>query len=91
LRPDGVDLARYERLPSRPKPADSSRRARPDGALASLPPDQFTIGYTGHLYPGRGRELMLELAARLPEMAFLIGRGEPREVEPCQAGSGSAG
>ena len=85
VAPDGVDLARYERLPQPPEARRQLAQARPDGALASLPPDQFTIGYTGHLYPGRGRELMLELAARLPEMAFLIVGGEPREVETLQA------
>jgi glycosyltransferase involved in cell wall biosynthesis len=79
--PDGVDLERYTGLPA-PQPA----RLALAGELAperraSLIPEHFTLGYTGHLYAGRGVELLLALAARLPEMNFLIVGGEPQEVD----------
>ncbi len=45
----------------------------------------FTAGYTGHLYAGRGGELMIELAARLPEITFLLVGGEPPDVARLQA------
>jgi glycosyltransferase involved in cell wall biosynthesis len=41
----------------------------------------FTAGYTGHLYAGRGLELLLELARRLPEAQFLWVGGEDLAVE----------
>jgi glycosyltransferase involved in cell wall biosynthesis len=33
--------------------------------------DILTVGYTGHLYPGRGVDLLYELAKRNPEVQFL--------------------
>jgi glycosyltransferase involved in cell wall biosynthesis len=74
IEPDGVDLARFEGLP---EPALARRRLA--GRLA-VPPERFTAGYTGHLYPGRGSELLLDLARRLPEVTFLLAGGEPEEV-----------
>ncbi|MFM8320795.1 MAG: glycosyltransferase [Chloroflexota bacterium] len=78
VAPDGVDLQRYAGLPEPP----DARRAL---ALPGLPPDRFTAGYTGHLYPGRGADLLLELAARLPEMSFLVVGGEPVDVQRLSA------
>ena len=63
--PDGVDLIRYHNLPS-------SASAR--SALSSA--EQFTVGYTGHLYAGRGTELLLLLAKALPDIQFLLVGGE---------------
>jgi len=66
---DGVDLARYADLP------------KPEQARRQLDlPSGFTAGYTGHLYPGRGVALILEIAQRLPEVNFLLVGGEPRDV-----------
>lgn len=81
---DGVDLERYANLPD---PAEARRRLlqTTSGITArSLPPERFTAGYTGHLYAGRGVELLLELARRLPEMTFLLAGGEPQEVTRLQ-------
>ncbi len=44
-------------------------------------PQVFTAGYTGHLYRGRGLELLLALARRLPEVQFLWVGGEQPAVE----------
>lgn len=70
ISPSGVDLERYENLP---EPEVARERL---GLCAS-----FTVGYTGHLYPGRGLDLMLELARRYPSMNFLWAGGEPPAVE----------
>ncbi len=67
--PDGVDLPRYAGLPAPPQ-------AR---AALGLPP-RFTAGYTGHLYAGRGTEMLLSLAKRLPEVTFLLAGGHPDDV-----------
>lgn len=80
VAPDGVDLDRYNNLPS----TKAARRNLYQNAITALPrpidPEQFTAGYTGHLYAGRGTAMILELAASLPEIAFLIVGGEPEDV-----------
>ncbi len=69
IAPDGVDLERYANLPS----ATEGRRT------LGLP-ERFTAGYSGHLYAGRGVELIIEMARRLPEINFLVVGGEPEDV-----------
>jgi glycosyltransferase involved in cell wall biosynthesis len=81
IAPDGVDLARYADLPDS---LEARRRllARdpvPE-ALGGLEPKRFTLGYTGHLYAGRGVELILDIARRLPAVQCLLVGGEPNQV-----------
>jgi len=67
--PNGVDLERYQGLPS------------PETARQKLGlPEGFTAGYTGHFYQGRGIELMMGLARQMPEVQFLWVGGEPSDV-----------
>jgi len=68
--PMGVDLEPYRDLPA-------PEHAR---ALLNLKPG-ISIGYTGHLYPGRGLELMASLARLNPEINMLWVGGEPVDVE----------
>lgn len=79
---DGVDLGRYAHLP-RPEEA---RRLLGEGDLSGLQArvDRFTAGYTGHLYPGRGVELLLALAARHPEVTFMLAGGNPEDISRLQ-------
>lgn len=84
IAPDGVDLERYEGLGD----ASVARAALAadlsvfqDAAVAG----RFTIGYTGNLYAGRGAELILALAQRLPAMNFLVVGGGPDEVSALRA------
>ncbi|MCK4818320.1 glycosyltransferase family 4 protein, partial [bacterium] len=35
-------------------------------------PDVLQVGYTGHLYPGKGMEIIALLAARIPDMDFHV-------------------
>lgn len=69
VAPNGVDLERYAKLPV-------SKAARRALKLK----DAFTIGYTGHLYTGRGAEFILELARGLPKMQFLLVGGREEDV-----------
>ena len=85
IAPDGVDLERYTNLPSA-----NEARGLISEKLAGFP-DQFTVGYTGHLYAGRGIELLLDLASRLPEVNFLIVGGEPEDVERLRDEAGRRG
>ncbi len=73
VAPDGVDLPRYQELPS-PQAARGELFERHGWRLG------FTAGYTGHLYTGRGTDVLLELAARLPQVSFLLVGGEPQDV-----------
>ncbi len=74
VAPDGVDLERYAAMPS---PAS----ARSELSL----PERFTVGYTGHLYSGRGVDLILVLAKRLTEINFLLVGGNPDDVTRVKA------
>ncbi len=82
VAPDGVDVERFEDLPA---PADARRQ------LGLLDGARFVAGYSGHLYPGRGVEVVLELAGRLPDMQFLLIGGEPEDVESWRDRSVRAG
>lgn len=69
IAPNGVDLERYADLPG------------PASARQSLGlPDRLTAVYSGHLYPGRGMGMLLELAGRFPEVQFLWIGGRPEDV-----------
>jgi glycosyltransferase involved in cell wall biosynthesis len=78
VAPDGIDLQRYENLPDA-RQARHALNQMTDLGL-SLPVNRFTVGYTGHLYPGRGVDLLIDLAGRLPEITFLLVGGEPEHV-----------
>jgi glycosyltransferase involved in cell wall biosynthesis len=77
---DGVDLERYANLPS---PEQARDQLVLEGRILNEKDnssERFTAGYSGHLYIGRGTAFLLELAARLPEVTFLIVGGEPSDV-----------
>jgi glycosyltransferase involved in cell wall biosynthesis len=80
LAPNGVDLERYRHLP--PPSEARLRLGWPEG---------FTLVYTGHLYPGRGLDLMLELARRSPELFFVWVGGEPEMVAAWRRRVGAEG
>lgn len=70
VSPMGVDLERYEQIPL-------AKEARKRIGIR----DRFTAGYTGHLYSGRGIELLFQLAQRNPEVQFLWVGGEAAAVQ----------
>lgn len=70
VAPNGVELERYENLPS---PAEArSQLNLPQG---------LTVGFTGHIYPGRGADLLFELARQIPAVNFLWVGGTPELVD----------
>ncbi len=70
IAPNGVDLERYSDLPD------------PAIARAQLGlPTTLTVGYTGHLYPGRGMSLLTELAKCFPRIHFLWVGGRQQDVD----------
>jgi glycosyltransferase involved in cell wall biosynthesis len=84
ILPDGVDLIRYLDLPT---PSISRAKLIPkleahlDQSNSHFFPDKFTAGYTGHLYPGRGINLLLDIAERLKDMNFILVGGESSDVQ----------
>jgi glycosyltransferase involved in cell wall biosynthesis len=44
------------------------------------PPGQMRVGYVGHLYKGRGIEIIAELAARLCDVAFYVIGGNESDI-----------
>jgi len=70
ISPDAVDLERYIDLPSPSK-------ARKSLGLAN----GFTVGYTGHLYAGRGISFILDLAEKKKNMQFLLVGGRREDVK----------
>ncbi len=69
ISPNGVDLDRYAGLPE------------PSIARETLGlPSTITVGYTGHLYQGRGMALLLELAHCFPGINFLWVGGRQEDV-----------
>lgn len=70
VAPDGVDLERFGG-------ALSTREAR---EKLGMEPGGFQAGYAGHLYPGRGIEIVLDAAVRLPGVRFLVLGGNPEDV-----------
>lgn len=61
----------------------STRSAGQDGFFIDWPgkSNRFQIGYTGHLYPGRGVDLILLCAERLPEVDFHFIGGNDTDIE----------
>ncbi len=70
IAPNGVELERFASLPN----PEQARRAL---GLPSAP----TVVCAGHLYPGRGADLFLELAKSLPEVQFVWVGGRPADVQ----------
>ncbi|NIM94153.1 MAG: glycosyltransferase [Anaerolineales bacterium] len=70
VSPMGVDLYQYEQLPG---PVEARDRLDLE--------NRFTAGYTGHLYRGRGINLLYELARQLKDVNFLLVGGEDESVD----------
>jgi glycosyltransferase involved in cell wall biosynthesis len=71
VAPDGVDLDRFDSLPTA---SDAKFRI-------GLNQERFVAGYTGHLYAGRGINLILCLAQRCNQIDFLVVGGALSSVE----------
>lgn len=54
--------------------------AMPDTGKAPVKLDGFSVAYAGHLYPGKGMEIIAPLAERCPWAAFHIYGGRPSDL-----------
>jgi glycosyltransferase involved in cell wall biosynthesis len=78
IAPNGVDLERFASLPN---PVAARRQLN----FSEAP----TVMCTGHLYAGRGVELFLELARRIPSVQFVWVGGRPQDIEEWRAKASS--
>lgn len=69
IAPNGVELERYAHLPS---PSEARNQLNLKQGL--------TVGFTGHIYAGRGADLLFELAKQMPTVNFLWVGGTPELV-----------
>ena len=70
IAPNGVELEKYDGLPNPPE-------ARHQLNL----PEGLTVGFTGHIYPGRGADLLFDLAKKMKDINFLWVGGTPELVK----------
>jgi glycosyltransferase involved in cell wall biosynthesis len=70
IAPNGVELEKYDGLPN---PSEARHQLNL--------PEGLTVGFTGHIYPGRGADLLFELAKQMPQVNFLWVGGTPELVE----------
>lgn len=70
IAPNGVELERYAQLPN---PVEARNQLNLKQGL--------TVGFTGHIYKGRGADLLFELAKQMPSVNFLWVGGTPDLVE----------
>lgn len=75
--PDGVDIVPFDAL--RLSSSKTAIRER-----LGLPADRRIVVYAGHLYPYKGVEDLLHVAAALPDATFLIVGGYPEDVTRCK-------
>ncbi|MEM6707978.1 MAG: glycosyltransferase family 4 protein [Pseudomonadota bacterium] len=72
-----------------PDAADAVNPAAPLRPLSDWPgrADTLQVGFVGHLYPGKGMELIVQLAPRLPHVDFHIVGGRSQDVDRWRAQS----
>ena len=70
IAPNGVDMESYENMPN---PQEARRQLNLK--------DGLTVGFTGHIYPGRGADLLFELAKSMSQVNFLWVGGTYELVE----------
>lgn len=70
IAPNGVD---FDRFANQPDPGEARR-------LFSLP-QKVTVGFSGHFYPGRGTQLLYDLAKAFPEIQYLWIGGREDDIE----------
>ncbi len=70
IAPNGVELEKYDGLPN---PVEARHQLNLKEGLM--------VGFTGHIYPGRGADLLFELAKQMPQVNFLWVGGTPGLVD----------
>lgn len=69
IAPNGVD---FDRFASQPDPEDARK-------VLGLT-EKLTAGFSGHFYPGRGTEMLYDLAREFPKVQFLWIGGREQDI-----------
>jgi hypothetical protein len=72
-----------------PDAADSAHKPSTEFKLVETPGCSFSVGYAGHLYAGKGTEIIIRLAQRLPNIGFHILGGYEKEIREWKSQSGN--
>ncbi len=78
---DAVDLARFS-------PCDAQHDAR---AKLGIAVDRPLVVHSGHLYPGRGADLLIRVAERISQADFMFVGGTRHDIARLQAEVGARG
>jgi glycosyltransferase involved in cell wall biosynthesis len=70
IAPNGVD---WDRFATQPESIEARR-------ILGLP-DRLTVGFSGHFYPGRGTQMLYDLARVFPEIQFLWIGGRKEDID----------
>ncbi len=71
--------------------ADAANPFKPALTELELPGSSpHKVGYLGHLYPGKGGETILKIAARMPEVDFHLIGGRPQDIARLQDSGATA-
>ena len=71
----------HDAAPEYPAPVTKGRDRNKGPSTTGSLEDDFVVGYIGSLHPGRGVEHIIQIAKRLPKMAFHIYGGTPVQIE----------
>ncbi|MFH4486762.1 glycosyltransferase [Vibrio metschnikovii] len=84
LKFKGYSKALNKKLIVLPDAADEPAADLPLFPLVANPKAELHVGYVGHLYPGKGAELAVELARVTPNVHFHMLGGLPEDIEKWQ-------
>ncbi|RYY35714.1 MAG: glycosyltransferase [Sphingobacteriaceae bacterium] len=59
---------------------DAADDVKPYNTKQLFNPEKFNVGYIGHLYPGKGMEIISELIPRIPSVHFNIIGGTDKDI-----------
>ena len=69
-----------------PDAADPPALTDPDGDVCIGRADRLQVGYVGHLYPGKGMEMVAALARRMPDVDFHVVGGTETDLARWRSG-----
>ncbi|MGY6531827.1 glycosyltransferase [Glycocaulis sp.] len=76
-----LHVAASERIKIVPDGADIPSDTRSQFEMAERPSSRGHVGYVGHLYPGKGAEILLEVSQKMPDVQFHVLGGTEKDIK----------